>query len=170
MTSLQLTMSLWLSLLAIAASSDVASRRIPNTAVVLVAALGLLLRLGVGGAAGAAATIAAALALATPLAFAWKKGFCGAGDVKLAAAAACGVGAAGLLDFVLATGLAGGALSMAVLAVDRATRSSLRTSAVGVVLGTSTPRAAAPGAGRSVPYGVAIAVGAAYALWSGGIG
>lgn len=170
MTSLQLTMTLWLALLAVAASSDVASRRIPNAVVVPIAALGLLARFDGGGIASAGSGAAAGAGLGALLVLAWKRGLFGGGDVKLTAAAACGLGVARLPEFLLATALAGGALAVTVLGVDRVARSSLRTSAAGLVLGTSTPSRFAAGSGRTVPYGAAIAVGAAYALRSGGMG
>jgi len=80
-------------------------------------------------------------------------GWLGGGDAKLMPAAALWVGLKGLAAFVIYTGLAGGALALALLALRSAW---LRPFADA---GPSwTKRLATPG--ESAPYGVAIAVGA----------
>jgi prepilin peptidase CpaA len=145
-------------ILAWAAVSDVQKRIIPNVSVL--ALLGVFLAwalfvLGFGQplvSALAAAVIAFAVTFAL---YAFK--VIGAGDSKLFAAAAlfCGLGYLPL--FALATVLAGGAIAAVSLAA-RPTRA-----AVMLTMGGKGDW------GRGIPYGVAIAIGAAVVMW-GSIG
>jgi prepilin peptidase CpaA len=152
------------ALLLVAAMVDLKSRRIPNA---------LSLAIGVGGAAasclGAAAPpISAASAFAITvivLVGAWLGGVLGAGDVKFAGAVAVWVGLSRLPSYAAATALAGGALSLVWFAMSVAMRRSQRA-ALGIM--TEVVHAPTTIAGRrSVPYGVAIAFGAAYAVFGG---
>ncbi len=134
-----------IGLLLWAAAFDVATRRIPNWLVGLVALAGLA-RLGLdvasgGGLAASAADLALTLGVFGLGAFLFQRGLFGGGDVKLMAAATLWLGAGGFGAFVAATALAGGAL------------------AVGFVAWLTLPRAAARTARPSLPYGVAIAAG-----------
>ena len=80
-------------------------------------------------------------------------GWIGGGDAKLMAASAIWLGLGGLPAFLVFTGLAGGALAMALLAMRSAWLRPLAAA------GPSwTQRLATPG--ESAPYGVAIAIGA----------
>lgn len=126
-----------------AAASDVASRRIPNRLVALLALLALArIGLDVAGGAGptrAAADVGAGLAVFAFGALLFRWGLFGGGDVKLLAAGALWLGAGATLPFLASAALAGGAL------------------AIGFVLWL-----AVAGHGRvrpSLPYGVAIAAG-----------
>lgn len=163
MTSLQVSHALWLSALAVAASSDVAIRRIPNPVVVLVAMLGLTVRWHAAGPGGVAGSALAAAALGAVLLVPFRRRVVGGGDVKLVSAAVCGVAADQLGVFAVATALAGGALSAVLLATDARARSALRASAVASALQVGAPRPGARVPGAMLPYGVAIAVGAGIA-------
>jgi len=77
-------------------------------------------------------------------------GALGGGDVKLLAAAALWAGPAYLLEMVLITGLAGGALTLPAL---------LRRLVAARVLGPGTVAG-----GETIPYGVAIAAGGLWAV------
>ncbi len=114
-----------------------------------------------------AAAFATVFAAAT---FAWRLGLCGGGDAKLAAAAATWVGLSRLPAFALATALAGGALSLACYALSAsAARRTMRASLFAAsALGPSAAIAAPSPGRRSVPYGVAIAAGALYAVLGAG--
>lgn len=80
-------------------------------------------------------------------------GWIGGGDAKLFAASALWIGLPAAVPFMLATGLAGGALTMAILA--------LRSGWLEPVLAGSPAWLRKLGAqGGDIPYGVAIAVGA----------
>jgi prepilin peptidase CpaA len=132
-----------IGVLAWAAAGDVASRRIPNRLVGLLAALGAL-RLALDPGAGwpaAGADVALALAVFVAGAGLFRAGMLGGGDVKLTAAATLWVGAAAFWTFLAATALAGGLMALGHLA---------RRAAVG---GRGQPTPA------SLPYGVAIAAG-----------
>lgn len=142
--------------LAIAAASDLASRRIPNVLVLTAGLLGLAvsaerhqLLSGVG-----AALIC--LCLTVPM---WRRGLVGGGDVKLAAAAAAWVRFDHLIAFVLVLALCGGALSL--LALMRAAPDARRLVRANATASFVTSRLTiARSAGTSIPYGVAIALGA----------
>jgi len=80
-------------------------------------------------------------------------GWIGGGDAKLFAASALWIGWPGAVPFMLATGLAGGALTMAILA--------LRSGWLEPVLAGSPAWLRRLGTqGGDLPYGVAIAIGA----------
>src|SRR5690349_20315585 len=98
----------WLGLLAIAASSDVAVRRIPNVVVVLVAVTSFGLRIETAGLRGSLDGCIAALLIGIPMMIAWRRKLVGAGDVKLAAAVAIGVGSCRVGWYAIATALAAG--------------------------------------------------------------
>ena len=83
-------------------------------------------------------------------------GWIGGGDAKLFAGAALWLGWPASLNFVLITGLAGGALALLLLNLRR---DSVRPFLAGYGW---TARQAEPGA--AAPYGVAIAVGALFAF------
>lgn len=135
--------------LALAAASDLRSRRIPNLLCVALALAALVLAWPVSQAewlsrAGSALTVGSA-ALALYLV----RGM-GGGDVKLLAAVALWIPMGGLPLFVTALAAAGTAQALAVLAVRR------RETAVA---------GAAPAAHADMPYAVSVAVaGLAWAL------
>jgi prepilin peptidase CpaA len=136
-------------LFAVAAYKDVQTRRIPNALVVAVAALGIV-RLIVAGDPGAAlySVAAAAAIFAVGFLLFWR-GLIGGGDAKLIAAAALLVGFHWLFGFLVAMGLCGFVVTLAVLA---AARLAPRPAAVRLpATHSSTP------ARPTVPYGVAIA-------------
>ncbi len=86
-------------------------------------------------------------------------GWIGGGDAKLMAAAAVWVGLRGIGPYAVYTGLAGGALALALVALRSAWLRPLAEAGPGWARRLATP-------GESAPYGVAIAVGAlaAFAL------
>ena len=136
-------------LFAFAAYGDVRIRRIPNELAIAVAALGLI-QLILGGDLGAAlhSLTAAAAVLAAGFLLFWR-GYVGGGDVKLAAAAVLLVGYHGLSGFLLAMGLCGLVVTLAILAAHRMTN---RTAAAPQIVANNPPLPR-----RTVPYGVAIA-------------
>lgn len=141
-------------LLVWAALSDIRARRIPNAAV-----LCTLLLFAVWAVTDRGATLGSSLA-AAGIGFAVGYGLylvnvMGAGDVKLFAAVALFVGLADLPLFALATALTGGAMAI----VSLASRPR-RAAAMFALRGQGD-------FGRGIPYGVAIAVGGAIAVWGG---
>jgi prepilin peptidase CpaA len=159
-------------LLGIACISDLRSRRIPNA---------IVLALTLSGIGYSLATMAPLAALAYALGglavgFAvwvpfWLGRVLGAGDVKLAAAAGAWLGVRGVLEASLLAAVVGGALAL--WALSR--RGGLATGATrfgawvmasrvsGRIAPELTPRE------RRIPYGVAIAAGAAVASWFPGL-
>jgi prepilin peptidase CpaA len=145
-------------ILAWAAVSDVRKRVIPNVAVAALLAVFLgwaVLVLGFGRPL-ISALEAGGIALLGTFAL-WTFKVVGAGDSKLFAVAALFFGLGYLPQFALATVLAGGVVAAASLALRP------RRTAVMLAMGGKGDW------GRGVPYGVAIAAGAAIVLW-GAIG
>lgn len=93
---------------ALAGFQDIASRRIPNALCALLAAVAVATRLTEG--------LAAASLLFAVLFALFLRGVLGGGDVKLATAAALGLPPPAVWDFVVATAVAGGVLSLLYLA------------------------------------------------------
>lgn len=148
--------ALVLAALAIAAASDLASRRIPNVLVLTAGLLGLAVSAGRHQLVSSVAAAIVCLCLTVPM---WRRGLAGGGDVKLAAAAAAWVGLGHLLSFGLVVALCGGALSL--LALLRASSTERRLVRANATASLATSRiTVARSPGTSIPYGVAIAVGA----------
>jgi prepilin peptidase CpaA len=151
------------ALVVIAALKDVTSFTIPNwISLALIAAfvpaalfsgaslasVGLCLLVGIGALAAGMGMFAA--------------GWIGGGDAKLFAAAALWLGWPAALTFMIATGLAGGALTLGIL--------SLRSGWFEPVLAGSPAWVRKLGAqGGDIPYGVAIAAGALAAFPQGAL-
>lgn len=132
--------------------SDVASRRIPNRLCALLTLVGLA-RIGLALASGGPALEAAAdLALGAGLfaagAVAFRFGAFGGGDVKLLAAGGLWTGLDAAGPYLMTTALTGGALALFYLARMAASRMS------GTVVAAKE---------ITLPYGVAIATGGAFA-------
>jgi prepilin peptidase CpaA len=141
-------------ILAWAAISDIRRRIIPNVAVAALFAVFLgwaVLVLGFGGPLVSALEAGALALMITFVLWAFK--VVGAGDSKLFAVAALFFGLGYLPAFALATVLAGGVVAAASLALRP------RRAAVMLAMGGKGDW------GRGVPYGVAIAAGAAIVLW-----
>jgi prepilin peptidase CpaA len=153
-----------LPLLAAAALSDIACRRIPNALAALVALAGLVRQSLAGGAAlGVALPVAMVVLLGGTLL--WLRGALGGGDVKLLAATALLLPPALVPAQLLAVALAGGALALLHLALRPCLR-GLR--ADGRPRGALRRALRREGrrirAGAPLPYGVAIALGTAFML------
>jgi prepilin peptidase CpaA len=146
---------------AVAAYSDLKTRRIPNelAAILLVAGLTLSATRGWQSAAVSIGLCLLVFALGTLL-FSFK--LIGGGDVKLLAAAAAVLGWPDTVAFLLYTILAGGVLGLATAIVRGRLRpmlSNLKAMLFPVLSGLRP--AAVPSAAGSMPYAVAIFVGAA---------
>lgn len=157
-----------LALVGIAVFTDLRERRIPNWLTVSGVLVGLALAAieTAGFPTAALLGVVTALAIAFPL---FALGGIGAGDVKLLAAVGAFVGPGGLLPVVIYGGIAGGVLALG-SAIRRGVLVPVLMSSLGLLLHFITlgrhgepPTLATPGA-HSVPYGVAIAVGAV-AAW-----
>lgn len=153
---------------------DVRTRRIPNglTATAVVMALALRAVLGAGPLIDGLLGAGLALVLLVPL---FALGGVGGGDAKLLVAVGAFLGPHGFLIALLATAIAGGLLSAAyaaqrgvILPVLLNTKELLRYVFTAGRSGERTTLQA-PGT-LSIPYGIAIAVGALFALWyEGGV-
>jgi prepilin peptidase CpaA len=140
------------ALLLWAAASDVSARRIPNASVLAVLALYPVWAVLGPGAEVISALEAAAIGFAVGFGL-YYFNVMGAGDVKLFAAAALFIGLGHLAVYALATVLSGGAIALASLAARP------RRAAVMFALRGKGDF------GRGIPYGVAIAFGAALVVW-----
>jgi prepilin peptidase CpaA len=147
--------------LAAAAMHDVALRRIPNRIAAVVALAGLA-RQAVAGMPVLALAAAACVLLAATLL--WLRGMLGGGDVKLLAASSLLVPAAAVPALLLATALAGGALAALHLALRGRIGVPARAPRPGVLRRVVRCEAWRIRRGAPLPYGVAIAAGAAFAI------
>jgi prepilin peptidase CpaA len=154
-------------LLALAAYTDLRSRRIPNAAVAALLACGIAQAMvAVGPWPGLLFAIKGMLlgfALWLPLHLA---GAVGAGDVKLAAAASSWLGVSGAIHAWVAGALAGGVLAVVVIArLDAWRRTATNLGLIFVSLRAGRLAVPVPTASdRGLPYGVAIAAGALFAM------
>jgi prepilin peptidase CpaA len=103
-------------ILAGAAVHDIAARTIPNSLVLVIAALGLLVRFAEADLPWGLLAATLVFAAAT---IAWRFGIMGGGDVKLLAAVALLVPPAAVPSLVLAVALAGGVLGFLYIAMGR---------------------------------------------------
>ncbi|ABC82600.1 prepilin peptidase [Anaeromyxobacter dehalogenans] len=155
-------------LLAVAAASDAAGRRISNRITVPLAVGGIAVQ-AAAGLAGAAGALVAVAAVGALLWVPWSRGWLGGGDWKLAVAAAPWVGLGSLASYLTTSAVAAGGLAaVAWVASGGAARrdigANLRAAAAGRPL--SIPARAA-GDRVSVPAGAAFAVGALCAVLLG---
>jgi prepilin peptidase CpaA len=170
MTSFLIT-ALFIAALACAGVSDLRSRRIPNvlTAGALLLALALRSFLGLDALLGGVAGAALAVGVMLPL---FALGGVGGGDAKLLIMVGAFLGPKGFFVAVLATALVGGLMSVAAAArAGVVLPALLNTGGLArwiLSAGRSGERTTllSPGA-VSVPYGVAIAIGSAVALYLG---
>lgn len=162
-----------LILVVLAASWDVWRRRIPNVLTVAAFLVALVIRAFAGSAMVIDGLLGASLAFAVLLPL-FAMGGVGGGDVKLLVAVSAFLGLKGAMIGLLATAIFGGALAFfysvrrgVILPALLNTRGLLKYV---VTLGRAGERTTRESAGAvSVPYGVAIAAGALFALWYGGI-
>lgn len=151
--------------------TDIRSRRIPNGLTVVALLTALALRALVGAAALLDGVFGAGLALVLLLPL-FALGGVGGGDAKLLVAVGAFLGPMAFLVALLATAIAGGLMSLAwairrgvILPALLNTRGLLKYVFTGGRRGERTTLAT-PGA-VSIPYGVAIAAGAMFAVWFG---
>ena len=160
----------WLALpvLALAAMRDVAVRRIPNRMAGAVALVGLLRQVAAGGILLPAGLLAAGVVLLFA-SLLWLRGLMGGGDVKLLAATALLVPVAQVPVLLLAVALAGGLLSLFhILARALLPRRFPGPAPKGAVRRVLRCEAWRIGRGAPLPYGVAIAAGAAFIVTGSG--
>jgi prepilin peptidase CpaA len=157
-----LRLVLLLPLLAIAAASDLAVRRVPNWLNAAIAVAGVASQLGNAGVRGTAFAALTALVLGVVLVLPWRLSLMGAGDLKLAVAVACWLTPGQLAPFLFVAAIAGG-----ILGIPHYLAALRRLQGAVVVEGSLGRALARGGAGRrQVPFGIAIALGgAAASLW-----
>jgi len=152
--------------LLIGAAWDIAKRRIPNVVTGAAALAGIAVQLvdrgGLAVLSGLAAGVVSVVLLWKP----WASGGIGGGDVKMAGAVAISVGLEGLIRYALAVAAAGGIVALIMYVLSRkSVRQEVRTNLTLAALQQTLPPVEIQKSGRpSVPYGLAIAAGAAFAL------
>jgi len=152
--------------LAAAIVFDLWRRRIPNAISTIVLLAGLAVRFVDHGAWAALQGLGAAALVVAALYRPWAAGGIGGGDVKLAAATAVWIAFGRLPWFALSTAAAGGVVALFNYGLARAeARAEIRANLALVVLQGELPTLPSHRSKhRGVPYGVAIACGAALAL------
>lgn len=145
---------------------DLRWRRIPNAVAASVLLTGLGMRGFEGGIRAFLSGMAAAAILVVVLYRPWRGGAIGGGDVKLAAATGAWVGLSLLIWFSLATLIAGGVVAGFCYLLARApARAEVRANLIIAAVHGDLPPVPSHRKGHlSVPYAVAIAAGAAFAL------
>ncbi len=159
------------TLLVGAAVGDIRHRRIPNRLVAILAVLGVVFSISeaafIAGFLSGVAGFAVGLACWLPF---YLLGWLGAGDVKLFAAAAAWLGPMRALEGAFIAALLGALLAFVWMLRSYGVRNALATLGMAVgspgmlASGTETARSR-----RTLPYGVAIALGALYAAWVPGL-
>ncbi|MBC8131421.1 MAG: prepilin peptidase [Deltaproteobacteria bacterium] len=157
------------AILLIAVIWDVRLRRIPNLVCGAVVVGGLGVQFWNAGAVAALSGLAAGVGTVALLYPFWQRGGIGGGDVKLAGAVAIWVGPRSLPAFWLAAALAGGVVAAVCLMFSRrAVRQEIRQNLTLAALHQMMPEVAPSAPGRmSVPYAIAIALGAVAVWWRG---
>jgi prepilin peptidase CpaA len=148
---------------AIAAITDIRSRKIPNWLVAILLACGLALR-ATEGISAIGTSLAVLLAVLLVGTFAFSMRITGGGDVKFMAAGAAALGWPHALPFILYSLIAGGVLAVAVtIARGRtsATFSNLRVMSYSLLAGAQP---AAPARSVKVPYALAFLAGSGIIL------
>ena len=157
--------------LVVAAAVDVRLRLIPNPVVLGIAGAGFGLRV-LDGVGGAFESLAIALVVFIPLGLLAGRKLLGGGDAKLIAAATLLVAPKLIPQMFLGIALAGGALALIYIATEfRA--AYVRTLSPRNDTGASdglVGRTGSMSSPISLPYGVAIGLGVAVVLLSGGLG
>lgn len=154
-----------------AAVGDMRKRRIPNRLVAALAALGLAFGIIVtptlAGAFGALGGLLTGLVLWLPF---YVFGWLGAGDVKLYAAAGAWLGPLHALEGALIAAVAGAVLALVWMVRGYGARNAAVTLAIAAarpsLLASNT---GAPNMKKTLPYGVALAIGAIVAGWAPGV-
>ncbi|MEO5589057.1 MAG: prepilin peptidase [Gemmatimonadaceae bacterium] len=153
-------------ILVVAAIGDLRTRRIPNRLVLLLAMLGVLYSLirapVLMGLAQAGGGIGAGLLCWLPF---YMLGWLGAGDVKLFAAAGAWLGPGRAVEGAIVAALFGAVLSLIWMVRTQGVKNAVET--LGLAAGSPGVLSSAGGASRhaTLPYGVAIAIGAIWAGW-----
>jgi len=161
--------ALYTVLLVIACITDVRWRRIPNALVAVLALTGFAFSVTLESWGPGLVRASAGLVLGFAIWIVFHvTGGLGAGDVKLFAAAGAWLGPGGAWRAALVAALAGGVLSLAVLASQRRTRDGVERVAVSLSMLSLAPLGkVAPDQERKayLPYGVALACGALLTAW-----
>jgi prepilin peptidase CpaA len=158
---------LFVATLAIASVSDIRTRRIPNALVLTLALAGILFSVvTLAPAAGLMRSLLGfALGFAIWIPF-YALGMLGAGDVKLFAAGCCWLAPSQVFGAAVIAALAGGVLSIVGLVLAHGV--GLTTMRVAHAMRDprvlSTPLAV-PAGRRTLPYGLAIAIGLCVVAW-----
>jgi prepilin peptidase CpaA len=154
--------------LGISLVTDLRSRRIPNLVTFPCFALALALRGMLGGWDGAdglaSGLLGSAIAFLPFFLLAWAGGM-GMGDVKLVTVVGACIGAERILFVLLCIALVGGLQGLLALLWTGSLGRTLRRMALSLARASGLTTAEAPAGRRvTVPYGVAIALGTAWAM------
>lgn len=154
------------ALLMIAAARDIMSRTVPNELALAVAVVGLAIRSMDGSLLFG---VLAALIVFAAAAGCWRMGWMGGGDVKLLGAAALLVPPAATPSLLAAISLSGGVLAVAYLAARHRIPAPPRPRPSGLFARAARAERWRLRRGGPLPYAVAIASGAVFVLYGGGL-
>ena len=154
------------ALLIAAALHDVVARTVPNRLAAAIAILGLAIQ-GLQGSLLVA--VPAAIAVFIGAALCWRRGWMGGGDVKLLGAAALIVPPETIPALLCTIALAGGLLAFVYLAGRRRERRPVDAKPISLAARALRAERWRLRRGGPMPYAVAIACGAFFVLYSGGL-
>ncbi len=153
------------TLLLLAAATDLAARVVPNRLCLALGAVGIVLRLGAhAGPHTLAASFLAGLAVFVPAMICWRHGVMGGGDVKLLGAATLLVQPAAVPGLVLAVATTGGLLGVAYWVLARLVTTETPDRPKGLVRRVLRIERHRIRRHFSVPYAIAISGGTIYVL------
>ncbi len=156
-----------LVLLVMAAWRDIATRTIPDTIGLLLLATGGLMRIREGPSA-LALSAGIALLLFALLLITYARGLLGGGDVKLMTAIAVGLSPFDCYRFVMATAITGGLMGICYLLLSRRLSGRYEPNHTSLLNRVGAIECWRIRRRASLPYGVAIAAGGAFALLRSG--
>ena len=154
------------TILVVAAIGDLRTRRIPNKLVAVLAVAGIVYSVMrvpvVPGLLQAGGGLLAGLACWLPF---YMLGWLGAGDVKLYAAAGAWLGPARAVEGALVGALFGAVLSLIWMMKSQGVKETAQTLGMAAASPEMLARSSGSGKHSTLPYGVAIALGAIWAGW-----
>jgi prepilin peptidase CpaA len=154
-----------IALVLVASLHDIAARTVPNSLVLILAAVGMVMDI-LGGHLTGSLTVATSVFVLASLC--WRRGWMGGGDAKLLGAAALGIMPSSVFTFAAAVAIAGGVLAIFYLVAKRLVTTTVSRRNNGLFSRVWRVERWRIARGGPLPYACAIAAGAVYVNLSGG--
>jgi prepilin peptidase CpaA len=154
-----------IALVLVASLHDIVARTVPNSLVLILAAVGIVMAVLGGHLTGSLIVATGVFVLAS---LCWRRGWMGGGDVKLLGAAALGIMPSSVFTFAAAVAIAGGGLAIFYLVARRLVTTAVSRRPDGLLSRALRVEQWRIARGGPLPYACAIAAGAVYVNLSGG--